>query len=101
MKKSIVIAAAGLLLATSGIASARDGKELYDTKCMICHAAGVANAPKFGDKAAWAPRIATGMDAMLSSVKNGKNAMPPKATCVDCTDDEFKAAITYMIDAAK
>lgn len=101
MNKSIVIAVAGVLLVTSGIASARSGKEIYDSKCFVCHVSGVANAPKFGDKAAWAPRIATGMDAMLANVKNGKAAMPPKGTCMDCTDDEFKAAISYMVDAAK
>ena len=101
MKTSIIIAAAGFFFMTSGIANARDGKELYDTKCMACHTSGVANAPKFGDKAAWAPLAAKGMDALLASVKQGKNAMPPMGTCSDCTDDEFKAVIQYMIDAAK
>lgn len=101
MKTSIVIAAAGLFLMTSGIANAREAKELYDAKCSVCHAAGVANAPKLGDKAAWTPLAATGMDALLASVKQGKNAMPAMGTCTDCTDDEFKAVIQYMIDAAK
>lgn len=101
MKTSIVIAVAGLFLMTSGIANARDGKAVYDAKCSMCHTAGVANAPKLGDKAAWAPLAAKGADALLASVKNGKNAMPPMGTCADCTGDELTAAIQYMIDAGK
>lgn len=102
MKKTIVYAVAGALMTVAGVAQAeRDGKTVYDTKCFACHAAGVAGAPKFGDKDAWAPRIATGMDAMLNTVKTGKNAMPPKGTCMDCTDDELKAAIEYMVSNAQ
>jgi len=95
---SLVIATA--LFTAAGIASA-DGKTTYDTKCAVCHAAGVAGAPKFGDKAAWEPRIATGMDAMLAIAISGKGAMPPKGTCMDCSDDDLKASIQYMVDAAK
>ena len=69
--------------------------------CVACHAAGVANAPKLGDKAAWAPRIATGKEALLKSVLNGKGAMPPKAGAADLKDDDLKAAIDYMTAAAK
>jgi len=102
MKKVFAIAMAGALVAMSGSAFAeRDGKAVYDTKCMMCHMSGAAGAPKFGDKAAWAPRIATGMDAMLASAINGKNAMPPKGTCMDCTDGELKAAIEHIVNAAK
>ena len=86
--------AAGVLAA--GIASA-DGKATYDTKCFACHNTGVAGAPKLGDKAAWEPRIASGMDAMLAIAVKGKGAMPPKGTCADCSDEELKAAIEYML----
>lgn len=102
MKKTIVFAVAGALMAVAGMAQAeRDGKTVYDTKCFACHAAGVAGAPKFGDKAAWAPRIATGIPALLGSVQKGKTAMPPKGTCMDCTDGELKAAVEYMVSKAK
>ncbi|MGR8935494.1 MAG: c-type cytochrome [Gammaproteobacteria bacterium] len=101
MKTSIVIATAGFFLMTCGIANARDGKEIYDGKCMACHTSGIANAPKLGDKAAWEPLAAQGVDALVASVKQGKNAMPPMGTCSDCTDDELKAVVQYMIDAAK
>lgn len=90
----------GLLACVAGEAQAADGKAVYDKTCVACHASGVANAPKFGDKAAWAPRIATGKDAMLASVIKGKGAMPPKAgTTLD--DEDLKAAIDYMVSAAK
>ncbi|WP_085441117.1 c-type cytochrome [Magnetofaba australis] len=79
----------------------RTGEEIYKTKCFVCHMTGAAGAPKTGDKAAWAPRIATGMDALMHSILNGKNAMPPKGTCMDCSDDELKAAVEYLTSRAK
>ena len=101
MKLTTSLAVAASLFAFSGIASADKGKEIYDTKCFTCHASGVAGAPKFGDKAAWEPRIATGMDAIMKVVINGKGAMPPKGTCMDCSDADLKAATEYMINAVK
>ena len=77
------------------------GKALYDQACTVCHAAGVANAPKFGDKAAWGPRIATGIDALTQSVIKGKGAMPPKGTAMAASDADLKAAVAYMVGAAK
>jgi len=74
-----------------------DGQKIYQASCQACHAAGVANAPKLGDKEAWAPRIAKGNDALFSSVKNGLNAMPPKGTCMSCSDDELRAAVEYLV----
>jgi cytochrome c5 len=82
-------------------AVAADGKAVYDKTCVACHASGVANAPKFGDKAAWAPRAATGKDALLASVIKGKGAMPPKAGAADLKDDDIKAAIDYMLASVK
>jgi cytochrome c5 len=89
------------IAAASLSAWAADGKAVYDKTCVACHAAGVANAPKFGDKAAWAPRAATGKEALLASVIKGKGAMPPKAGAGDLKDDDIKAAIDYMLAAAK
>lgn len=80
--------------------AANAGKALYDTACMACHATGAANAPKFGDKAAWAPRIKTGNDALVASVIKGKNAMPPKGGS-SASEAEIKAAVEYMVAAAK
>ncbi|PTD99683.1 c-type cytochrome [Pandoraea apista] len=77
------------------------GKKLYDTVCMACHASGVMNAPKFGDKAAWAPRIATGIDTLHNAAIKGLNAMPPKGGAANASDDDVKAAVDYMVNAVK
>jgi cytochrome c5 len=76
------------------------GKKLYETSCVACHASGVAGAPKFGDKAAWAPRIAAGMDSMMNTTLKGKGAMPPRGAST-ASDEELKAAVEYMVAAAK
>ncbi|HUT40043.1 MAG TPA: c-type cytochrome [Gammaproteobacteria bacterium] len=78
--------------------AAADGQKIYQASCQACHVAGVAGAPKLGDKAAWAPRIAKGKDALLSSVKNGLNAMPPKGTCMSCSDEDLRSAMEYMVE---
>jgi cytochrome c5 len=88
-------------LGFGGQVFAADGQAIYQKSCQACHVAGVAGAPKLGDKAAWAPRIATGMDAMLATAIKGKTAMPPKGGCMDCSDDDLKAAIQYMVDQVK
>ena len=78
-----------------------DGQKIYMKSCLACHAAGIANAPKLGDKAAWEPRIALGMDALLATAIKGKNAMPPKGTCMTCSEDELRAAIEYMVSQSQ
>lgn len=95
---SLVIAAS--LFVMVGNASA-DGKKIYETKCFTCHTSGVAGAPKLGDKAAWAPRIAAGDAAMMEIVIKGKGAMPPKGTCMDCSDEDLKGAVDYMVEKSK
>ena len=73
---------------------------LFTQICTACHTAGVAGAPKLGDKAAWAPRIAQGIDALTASAIKGKGAMPPKGGS-NASDAEIKAVVTYMVNAAK
>ena len=94
-------AAAAAMTMLSPLAQATDGKAIYEATCVACHASGVANAPKLGDKAAWGPRIATGKDALLKSVVAGKGAMPPKAGNAKLSDDEIKAAVEYMLASVK
>ena len=76
------------------------GKEIYSSVCIACHGSGAAGAPKFGDAAAWAPRIGKGMDALVASATKGLNAMPPKGG-FSGSDAEFKAAVTYMTSHSK
>jgi len=78
-----------------------DGMKTYDTACMACHATGAANAPKFGDKAAWVPRIKTGNEALYASVLKGKGAMPPKGGNAALGDADVKAAVDYLVAASK
>ncbi len=73
------------------------GKNLYESVCMACHAAGVAGAPKTGNSADWAPYIADGMDHMLEVSIKGQGAMPPRGGAANATDDQLRAAIEYMI----
>lgn len=79
----------------------RSGKEIYDSKCTTCHAIGVSGAPKFGEAGDWGPRVAKGLDTLFDHAWNGFNAMPPKGLCLDCSEDEIKAGISYMVDNSK
>jgi cytochrome c5 len=76
------------------------GKALYETACLACHAAGVAGSPKLGDKAAWAPRLALGVDGLTASVIKGKGAMPAKGGSA-ASDADIKAAVQYMVASVK
>lgn len=77
---------------------ARSADDVVGTYCGACHTAGVLGAPKIGDSADWKKRAAEqgGLDGLLAKAISGINAMPPKGTCADCSDDELKAAIEKM-----
>jgi cytochrome c5 len=94
-----VAAAAVAVAAGSGDAS--KGKALYDVACTACHAAGIAGAPKFGDKVAWAPRAKEGVPHLVEAVIKGKGAMPAKGGKPDATEADIKAAVEYMLASAK
>jgi len=81
-------------------AAARTGEELVKTVCAACHTAGVANAPKLGDKSAWAAPLKRGLPEMLKVVIAGKGAMPPRAGASDATDLELTRAIIHMANQA-
>ncbi|NYT36285.1 cytochrome c5 family protein [Allopusillimonas soli] len=76
------------------------GEKLYKSVCFACHAAGVAGAPKFGNKEDWAKFIATGIDAMVANAIKGVGAMPPRGGS-QASDEEMRAAVEYMVSAAK
>lgn len=85
-------------VAASG--GARSAEDVYNTKCAACHGTGVAGAPKFGTSE-WTDRAAKGMETLLANAINGINAMPPRGTCADCSDDEIQGAVQHMLDSAK
>jgi cytochrome c5 len=101
MKALLPLLAAATLTLTAGLSQAADGKEVYNQACAMCHVPGLANAPKFGDKEAWAPRVKTGRDALLTAVLKGKGAMPPKGGNPKLSDEDVGAALDFMLAAAK
>ena len=97
----VVVAAAPAPGAAAPAADSGKGKSVYDSACTACHTAGVAGAPKSGDKAAWAPRLKTGAAALYTSALKGKNAMPPKGGNLSLSDADVKAAVDYMVGQVK
>ncbi|MGV6806830.1 MAG: c-type cytochrome [bacterium] len=83
--------------AASASAEPRSGEEIYNTKCTACHSSGAAGAPIPGNAEQWAPRIAQGTDALYTNAIAGIRGMPPKGLCMDCSDDEIKATVDYMV----
>ncbi|MFN4119943.1 c-type cytochrome [Acidovorax sp.] len=82
-------------------AAAANGEALYKQACQVCHAAGVAGAPKLGDKAAWSARLPAGLDALHASVIKGKGAMPPRGGAAQASDADLRAAVEYMTASVK
>ncbi len=87
--------------ATAPVVAAAAVPALYTQVCQACHLAGIANAPKLGDKAAWAPRLAGGVDGLTNSVIAGKGVMPPKGGAATATDAQIKEVVAYMLASVK
>jgi cytochrome c5 len=91
--------------APAAAAGKPDGKKVYETTCTVCHGAGIAGAPKFGDKAAWTPRLAQGINVLhqhaLQGFQGKSGVMPPKGGNTALPDADVAAAVDYMAAAAK
>jgi cytochrome c5 len=94
------VATAAPAAAAAAPAAANAGEALFKQTCVTCHGTGLAGAPKFGDKAAWAPRIAQGVPTLVQHAIQGKNAMPPRGGS-SASDAEIQATVQYMVNAAK
>lgn len=94
-------APASAVAASAPKSAAPDAAKIYASACAACHAAGIAGAPKFGDKAAWAPRAKSGVDALTATVIGGKGAMPPRGGVATATDADLRATVEYMLAAAR
>jgi cytochrome c5 len=105
MRKSIIAAAVGAVFMISGQAAMADGKSTYDTACFACHKTGAAGSPKFGEKAAWAPRIAKGLDLLkqhaIEGFKGEVGFMPAKGGRPDLSDADVHAAVEYMTSSSQ
>ena len=77
----------------------RSGEEIYNSKCAGCHTSGVMGAPKFASLADWSTRIDLGLDKLTASAIAGKGGMPARGTCMDCSDNEIKVTVQYMLDS--
>jgi cytochrome c5 len=86
-------------------AEALTGEQVYNMTCIVCHGAGIAGAPKFGDKGAWAPRLGQGLAVLhkhaLEGFQGKAGVMPPKGGRVDLADQSIASAVDYMANAAK
>ena len=93
------------IAATPAAPTQPDGKKVFDASCAACHGAGIAGAPKLGDKAAWAPRIAQGVNVLYTHAIGGlqgkSGVMPPKGGNLSLPDPDVKAAVDYMVAAGK
>jgi cytochrome c5 len=87
------------VVAAVASAGPRSGEDVYNAACMACHSTGAAGAPKVGDAAAWGDRIAKGIDVLYGSGLNGLSGtgMMAKGGCMNCSDDEVKSAIDFMV----
>jgi cytochrome c5 len=81
--------------------SPRSGDSIYQSACSSCHGAGVAGAPKLGDKTAWAPRLNQGKTVVVKHAIEGYKGMPAKGACSNCSDEEVKAAVDYILSYSK
>ena len=97
MQIPIFVAAAAVLTFAASAAQADDGQAIYGQHCAACHN---KIPPKLGDKAAWAPRIKKGTDALVASAVNGKGMMKPQ-TKAGLTPAQIKAAVEYMVEHSK
>ena len=81
----------------------RSGEDVYNAACMACHSTGAAGAPKLGEPADWADRITKGVDELYNSGINGLagTGMMAKGGCMNCSDDEVKAAVDYMLEGSQ
>ena len=77
----------------------RTGEEIYSANCQGCHSSGVMGAPKYASLEDWAPRIDLGLEKLTLSAIAGKGGMPAKGTCMDCSDNEIKLSVQYMLDS--
>ena len=77
----------------------RSGEEIYNSKCAGCHTSGIMGAPKYASLADWSSRIDLGLDKLTASAIAGKGGMPARGTCMDCSDNEIKVTVQYMLDS--
>ena len=100
ISRTAIVLAAALPIAGVAQPAERTGEQIVKQQCAGCHEKGVNGAPRIDDRAAWAPRMKQGLDAMVRSAINGHGKMPARGGLVNVTDTELRSAITYMFNPA-
>lgn len=95
--------AAGLAMASTASGEPRDPEAIYQTFCFACHGTGANNSPVLGNVEMWAPRLEQGIDVLYQHAIEGfnNNLMPPKGLCMDCSEEEIRATVDYMVQAVQ
>lgn len=97
----VTVESGGQVQAAKPGAMVEIGQQRYEEICHICHESGIGGAPKMGDKAEWAPRIAAGLEVLIKHAIQGYKTMPAKGTCMQCSDEEIKKSVEYMVSHSK
>lgn len=93
----LTLAAPAAVASDASQSSMRSGQAVFGTKCSACHTYGMRGAPKIADAAAWAPRLAQGIETLYAHTLKGYGWMPSRGSCSACSDDEVKAAVDFML----
>lgn len=88
--------AVGMFLPYFSAQATQDAEVLYNRTCAACHTGQLPQAPRQGDRAAWEPRLAQGMDVLVRHVTQGFKAMPPRGLCMDCSAEDYRLVILWM-----
>lgn len=103
--KTITTAALTAFILTTPAIGQADGKSIFDESCASCHTGGIkgwlTGAPELGDKEAWAPLIKEGVEHLTAVTMAGKESMPAKGGCEDCTEADIAAAVQYLVDQSQ
>ena len=87
------------ILPQNSLSEVRNGKNVYEISCSVCHQAGLAGAPIFGNPSSWGERKNKTLEELTHSVKNGLRGMPAMGLCMNCTSSELEEAVQYMLNA--
>ena len=91
----------GVAEAVEAVAEARDPADIYQRFCVACHSTGVGGAPILGDVPQWEETLAKGIEQVYTNSIDGIGAMPPRGTCMDCSDEEIRDTVDYMIEQSQ
>ncbi|TBU96109.1 c-type cytochrome [Phytopseudomonas dryadis] len=91
--------AGGVLLFCLDAQAEQGAQAIYARACAACHEGQLPQAPRRGDQAVWAVRMGKGLDVLVENVTRGLNAMPPRGSCMDCTAEDYRAAIRWMAES--